>query len=352
MQAYGTLGRRGQLARLRRLGQTALAGYGVESARLTPLRHEHNTTFKVDAAGGRYVLRVNRPGVHTSETIGSEMAWLSALRRDTDLGVPEPVARRDGSMISLGNDPGVPEPRVCVLLRWLEGRFVDRRLEPWHLRQVGSLLAALQDHADHWMQTPGFGRPRVDTLTDDAKRESIAGSAEAAAVGEHPKREDADRSLQLVAELVSAADAAVFATALEVVRSATRDLAAQPGTFGLIHGDLHYENFLFHRGVARAIDFDDSGWGFYLYDVAVPLSELEGRGQYARMRAAFLEAYFRIRPLPERYEAHLAAFAILRRMQMVTWVLESREQPAFRDDWQTWARKELDEISAALRVRR
>ena len=44
---------------------------------------------------------------------------------------------------------------------------------------------------------------------------------------------------------------------------------------GLIHADLHYENFLFHDGVARAIDFDDCGWGFYLYDVAVTLWELE-----------------------------------------------------------------------------
>jgi hypothetical protein len=59
---------------------------------------------------GPYLLRINRPRVQTPDTIGSEMAWLSALRRDTDLGVPEPVAARDGSFVVLAGDPGVPKP--------------------------------------------------------------------------------------------------------------------------------------------------------------------------------------------------------------------------------------------------
>jgi Ser/Thr protein kinase RdoA (MazF antagonist) len=350
-QPYASLSRRGQLGRLRRLGRSALADYGVGPARLTPLRHEHNTTFRVETDGGPYVLRINRPGVHRPTTIASEMAWLTALRRDTELGVPEPIAALDGSPVVLASDPGVPDPRDCVLLRWLDGRFVDDRLMPWHLRQIGVLQARLQLHSVGWTPPAGFARPRVDTLTDAGKRDSIAGSAAASRRGEHPTREDADRGLRLVAGLMSAADAAVFATALEVVWTATRELAEQPSALGLIHGDLHYENVLFHRGMARAIDFDDCGWGFHLYDVAVTLWELESRSRYDAMRAALLDEYSRSRPLPVRYDSHLSAFAILRRMQILTWVLESREHAAFRDDWQRWARKELDGISVALDAR-
>jgi Ser/Thr protein kinase RdoA (MazF antagonist) len=83
------------------------------------------------------VLRINRPAVQAVDTISSEMAWLGALRRDTDLGVPEPVAAHDGSSVVVARDPGVPDPHICVLLRWLDGRFIDQRLAPVHLTQVG-----------------------------------------------------------------------------------------------------------------------------------------------------------------------------------------------------------------------
>lgn len=294
------------------------------------------------------MLRINRPGVHTPETIGSEMAWLTALRRHTDLGVPRPVAARDGSMVVVASYPGVPEPRACVLLGWVDGRFVDARLTPGRLRQVGALQGRLHRHAAGWTPPDGFVRPRVDTLTDAGKRDSIARSADASLRSEHPTRDDADRTLRLVADLVSSSDAALCARALEAVWTSTRELAGQPASLGLIHGDLHYANFLFHGGAARAIDFDDCGWGFYLYDLAISLWEMEERPAYRGMREAFLDEYAHSRPLSPGYADHIAAFVNLRRMQIVAWVLESREHATFREDWQVWARQELNAIAAAL----
>lgn len=351
MDAFVSLSRRAQLSRLRRLGRTALKSYGLEDGRLTLLRYEQNTTFRVDGPGGPYVLRINRPRVHTPDTIGSEMAWLSALRRDTDLGVPEPVPARDGSLVVVARDPGVPEPHACVVLRWLNGRFIDQRLTPAHMERVGALEGHLQEHAASWTPPSGFLRPRVDTLTSRAKVASIAQSAAVAHRGEHPTREDGDRSQQLVDALVSADHAALFCRALEVVRATTRELTQETGTFGLIHGDLHYENVLFHRSEARAIDFDDCGWGFHLYDLAVTLSELQHRARYDEFRPALLDAYAQIRSLPDDHANHLRALSILRRMQILLWILESREHAAFRDTWQAWARQELDAIAAGMGAR-
>jgi Ser/Thr protein kinase RdoA (MazF antagonist) len=141
--------------RLRRLGRTALASYGLEDAPLTLRRYGQNTTFRVDAHDRPYLLRINRPRVHTADTIGSEMAWLSALRRDTDLGVPEPVAACDGSFIVVARDPGVPGPHVCVLLHWLDGRFINQRLRPAHLRRVGALvLRSSGQRRERWRRRP------------------------------------------------------------------------------------------------------------------------------------------------------------------------------------------------------
>jgi Ser/Thr protein kinase RdoA (MazF antagonist) len=348
VQAFASLSRREQLGRLRRLGQEALARYGLAGAQLRLQRHEHNTTFRVDTSCGTFLLRINRLGLHTPDVIASEMAWLGALRRDTDLGVPEPVAAEDGSFVVVASHPGVPEPHTCVLLRWLDGRFVDRRLAPVHLTRVGALAGQLQQHGARWMPPSGFLRPRVDALTSQGKAASLARSPAAAVSGDHPTQEDADRSLQLVEELVSVEDAALFVRALEVVWSTTRKLVEAQGAFGLIHGDLHYENVLYRGGEACAIDFDDCGWGFHLYDVAVTLSELEGRPRYDELHNALLEAYEQRCPLPEDHATHLRALFLLRRMQMLLWVLESREHAAFRHGWRAWARQELGEIAALV----
>lgn len=322
--------------------------FGVEDARLTLLRHEANTTFRVEAEGGPFVLRINRPSVHTTQSIESEMAWLTALRRETDLGVPEPVLSRDGSFVVLANDAGVPMPHACVLMRWLDGRFSDRRLTPVQLRRVGILAARLHDHAEGWSPPSGFRRPRIDTLSDAGKVASMAGSAEVSLPGDHPTEADAERCLRLVEALISADAAALVARALELVWATTGKLAQTPGSFGLVHGDLHCENFMFRAGAVRAIDFDDCGWGFYLYDLAVTLWELEERPEYDDLRDALLEAYAANRALPEGHLNHLQALFVLRRMQMLMWALESRRHPAFRDRWQAWVGDELDAIRVHL----
>ena len=136
--------------------------------------------------------------------------------------------------------------------------------------------------------------------------------------------------------------------ALDVVWATTTELATRPDATGLIHADLHYENFLFHDGVARAIDFDDCGWGFYLYDVAVTLWELEEREHYSQLRDAFLEEYGQHRPLPPNHDAHLRALFLLRRIQMLMWFLESRRHSSFRDHWAEWASDEITAITVAL----
>ena len=59
--------------------------------------------------------------------------------------------------------------------------------------------------------------------------------------------------------------------------------ARTPGTFGLIHADLHLDNTLFADGEARLIDFDDCGFGYRIYDVAVALWELRHRRDYTRL---------------------------------------------------------------------
>lgn len=346
MQEFETLTGRGQLQRLRRMARAALARYGLEGAHLTTLAHEHNTTFRVMAEdGARYVLRIHRPAQHTPEVIRSELLWLQALRQQTGLGVPDPVAAGDGSLLVRVAVAGVPEPRDCVLFRWVDGRFLDGSLRPVHLGRVGRLAAGLHDHSAGWPRPDGFVRSRVDHLMAGTRRTRMYDPDDG---GVNPGEADAAAALALVRATCSEGDVATVERTIDRMRALDAALGRGPEVFGLIHADLHQWNYLFHGEEARAIDFDDCGWGHYLYDLAVTLLEVGGRPESPALRDALLGAYRAERPLPAEHEPHLPTLFAYRRLQLLLWILESREHPAFRDDWRTWIRKELERMAIDL----
>ena len=351
MQLFETVSRRAQLHRLGRLARAALQHYALPQPRLAALKHEHNTTFHVWAAdGARYVLRVHRPGQHTTKAIQSELLWLTALRQDTTLNLPQPVPTQADAPLTVAEAEGVPEPRVCVLFRWLPGRFLEDQLTPAHLERVGMLTARLHEHTAQWQPPDHFVRGRVDVLTAEARRSSHVDphTATLAELEQRPTDEDAERCLRLVTELCSADDGAVVRRAIERIQRVLRELGYGADTFGLIHADLHQENYCFDRGRVCAIDFDDCGFGHYLFDLNVTLIELQELPQYAALRAALLKVYRQVRPLPRALEAYLDTFFVLRRLQLLMWVIESRQHPAFRDDWQRRAQYDLQQLRHML----
>ena len=86
--------RRRQLAGLHRMAAFALGRFDYEGAQLRLLRHEHNTTFRVDSAGQRFVRRISRPGMRDRVTIAAEMAWLQAFEMTPTSARPGVVCRR------------------------------------------------------------------------------------------------------------------------------------------------------------------------------------------------------------------------------------------------------------------
>jgi Ser/Thr protein kinase RdoA (MazF antagonist) len=342
------LSRRAQIGQLQRLAHTAVAAYDITAPRLTLLRHLYNTTFRVDDADGqRYVLRIHRSGTPTVESVGAELAWLSALRRDTPLEVPAPVPTRDGSLLTVAVTPNMPEPHICVLLRWLDGQGLNAGLTPTRLERVGELTARLQEHAKRFGPPPGFPRARVDGLVESARRLPDPFAPEVVA-----------KIQTLVTDTLGAKEAALVAKVIAQVQAAERALSIRqtnwrspeehPPTFGLIHADLHHYNLLFARGTVKAIDFDDCGFGPHLYDLAVTLNELVGRATYPVLRAGLLTGYRRVRPLSVEHEAYLDTFIALRQLQDALWVLEQREHPAIGEDWAAEGRQRLVRLQTFL----
>lgn len=328
VKTFDDLGIRSQLGRLRRVAEKALEGYGVQPEQLVPLAHMENTTFRVETSDGeRYALRIHRvtgSPFHTPRSfaeVRSEMFWLSALRHDTGLAVPEPVVTLDGQLLTVAEVEGVPEPRICVLLRWESGRFLDTSLTPSHLERVGGFIAQLHDHATSFSPPSTFERWRIGDLSDAAR--DYATSTVGGSFGL-----DASRLAE---------------TVMSEVERAQQDLGAEPGVFGLIHADLHQENYFFSEGEVRAIDFDDCGWGHFAYDLMVVLSELRGRADYVELREGLLLGYRNRRAFPADHERYMEVFYQLRLLQLTLWCIEQRDHPAF-PDWKSDAKECLAEL--------
>lgn len=335
---FHELGHLGQVRRLRALAATALTQYDIPYSRLSVLQHGDNTTFRVDSdSGRRYVLRVHRPSRKTAAEIRSEMLWLTALQQDATIVVPDPVPTRDGKVVVQAIAEGLPEARLCVLLGWVNGRFMDKGLTPSHLERVGTFMAHLQERAARFQPPDTFVRGRLDNLYGKPP-----GISEAAAHQQVENPADEAAALQAVAEVCSAEDAALVERVIRKVRAVQRAVGHHADSFGLIHGDLHQENYLFHKGQVRAIDFDDCGYGHYLYDVAVTLYNVNWRDNAAPLRAGFLAGYRRARELSGAHEQYVDTFMQLRDLQMMIWSIEMRDHPAFRNRW-------ADEVKTILK---
>ena len=324
-QPFSSLRYRAQVRRMADLARVALDAYPLSGLRVRLQAHRYNTTFRVVAPGGdQYLLRIPRASQISLEAAHSELLWLAALRKQTPLLVPEPVPNREQSLLTVATCPGVPEPRFCGLFRWIEGRFLYRGLTPSHLFQVGDLMACLQDHAARWTPPVGFTRPRVDNL--EVLQRGPADDFDPAI---------AERVIRTITALGTPEAAALVSVAIQKVWATLRELGQGTDVFGLIHADLHHRNFLFHQGIASAIDFDDCGYGHWLYDLAVPLTALQQRLDYRALREALLMGYRRRRSLSAEQEGLLDTFMALRRIQdLDPGAIEGKDHRALRDNWQ------------------
>lgn len=343
MKPFEELTHRGRVQRLRTLALSALIDYGLDKPRLTHIADAANATFRVDVedesavlghrapyAANRFLLRIHRPGYQTAETIASELMWLSALSHEEGLPVPEPVATIHETWLTTVTVPGVPQPRHCTLLRWMDGRFLRQRPRPKHAEAVGRFMAQLHHHAARWEPPRDFARRHWDW---DGLFGSQAGFSLPA---------------ERVWELLPDSCYDLFTELADRVEQAMVELGRGPDAYGLIHADLNFYNILFSAGEPRVFDFDDCGYGYWLYDIAVTLSDWQGAEGWSDLRDAFLNGYALVRPLPLKHLVHLNLFMAAQQVAEALWVTDmAQADPGAREvmsEWQEWAAEQVGQF--------
>jgi Ser/Thr protein kinase RdoA (MazF antagonist) len=299
------LSEEGVEARLEAVARRALAEYGLApDSELTLLNVSENATYAVaDAATGRRtVLRLHRRGYHDEAAIRSELAWLDAVRAEAGLRTPCVLPAPDGRRLVALAEEGAPDPRYVVQFEWLPGiepTPSDERLPRW-FEMLGAVTARLHRHAREWRPPAGFSRFAWDYEGAFGAEARWGRWQDGIAVGTEER------------EVLGRLDG--------VLRRRLAEFGSGADRYGLVHADLRLANLLVDGDETYLIDFDDCGWGWFLYDFGAAVSFFEHDPRVPELADAWVRGYRGVLDLPAADEAELPTFVLMRRLLLVSWI--------------------------------
>jgi Ser/Thr protein kinase RdoA (MazF antagonist) len=293
-----------QLSILLEVAEGAIMRYALPKPLTVKLINlSENATYKIEAADGQsWALRIHRDGYHSKAAIASELAWLTALR---DAGVaitPRPMKGSDGEIIQMVGHAKLGRPRHVVLSDWEAGAepSIDQDLlRPFEV--LGELTARMHQHSRAWKRPSYFTRLTWDFATS---------------LGEDGPHWGHWRD----GMGVDAATQGIFSRTVDVIGQRLAVYGKEASRFGLIHGDLRLANLLIDADTVKVIDFDDCGFGWFMYDAATPVSFYEHEPQVPELIEAWKRGYRKAAILSEADADEIPTFVMLRRLLLVAWI--------------------------------
>ena len=299
-----------QAARLTLLAQAAASHWDGGFTDVALVKYRENAVFSAQRANGeRIAVRIHRHDYHTDAALASELHWMHELACSGAVAVPPVIPAADGQLVVHVTHPAVPEPRRVSVLGWLTGAPVgtseggvtlasDDAVKLYF--EAGAVAGALHNHSSTMTCPDGFTRHAWDG-------DGLVGDAPLwGRFWDSPTITGTQRDLFERARAAAQLDLLAF--------------GKSAGTYGLIHADFVPENLINEDGRLKIIDFDDSGYGWYLFELATALYFNIDDPGYPLIRDALLDGYRSTRHLTAAEEMLLPLFLFLRGTTYVGWV--------------------------------
>jgi Ser/Thr protein kinase RdoA (MazF antagonist) len=179
-------------------------------------------------------------------------------------------------------------PHRCMLMSWIPGVPLGKRLTPANLEYMGMLHARMHAYSATFEPPEGFTTRKLSSyLARDEPEVLFSESCADAFAGE---------SLQILTEV------------REYVQAGLEELYADPTGLRVIHHDLWHDNIKLDRhhkndcGGLRPLDFEDTVWGYPVQDLAAAIQDLRDELPPESIKpavAAFQRGYERLAEWPE-----------------------------------------------------
>lgn len=291
------------LERLNSLAAESLSLWALpDGASSRLINVSENATYLVQAPGGyKSILRIHRLDYHTRNAIACEIAWLHDLGRHGGVVTPGTIKGKDGEVIQKNGIEGLSGKRYMVMFEFVEGREPDENenLIP-SFEELGEIAARTHVHSINWAKPEGFERLIWNTDTVFGRTPTWGDWREAPSMNPRYQR--------------------VMQQVEDVVIQRLDAFGESADRYGLIHADMRLANLLVGKGGTRLIDFDDCGFGWFLYDFAAGISFMEDHPQVPALKQAWVKGYRKIRALSSEEEHEIDTFIMLRRMALCAWI--------------------------------
>ena len=299
-----------------KLAEEAIKNWDVEVKSINLHLQSENTVFKVEGLDGNtYALRVHRKGYHDLEELNSEHVWTSSLS-NAGLLVPEAVVTRSGEAYTSVSILNSSEYRYVGLVKWIEGTILNDLILDLEEKDVsdvyeslGKVVAKFHKATIAWEKPKDFKRHSFDT-------DGFLGSkpfwgrfweAQNATTREREK-------LSLIRNNIT-----------EILSKLPMDI----NSFGMIHADLHSQNVLIQGKSLSVIDFDDSGFGWYGFDLAVAIwDRLDFTATGCHFDIAYkslIRGYLEERPNTKDIIETIPTFLLMRTLMIIRWIEDRPE---------------------------
>ncbi|MEL6148168.1 MAG: phosphotransferase [Chloroflexota bacterium] len=315
MSDFHTLPYDEQVTRLQATAEQALLHAGMPCTAIELVSYENNAVFRTSHEHDPdCAVRVYRPGAKTRAEIESEQVWLTLLDVAGGLRVPTP-----NRPLYAGTLDGVEGEVYVGMWYWLDGESLPAAEHtPGLVQRIGAYMATL--HQITVQVQPPFAKPGDAVL---AQRPQLDYEGLFGERSPYASEQESD--------LINPAQQTVLDAVAGQVRHVMTALDTDNHTTGLIHGDLIYKNTLIGPdGTVAALDFDDCGFGYFLYDMACPLLFYKPLPAYADLKAALWDGYTAVRSLPGHYRGMLEVLVAGRYVASCRWVAAHADHPAIR----------------------
>jgi Ser/Thr protein kinase RdoA (MazF antagonist) len=286
-------------AALLEIASKALKSYPLEIKEVSLINNEYNATFKVEVNDGqRYALRININSPRTSENLKAEVSWVNYLYKDGRVKVAKPIASTQGNLFASIRHEDLARELHCVLYSWLPGSELDDEPDLNQIKALGEAMAQMHIVAKDFQLPADSNLPSLDHVmwwTEDYL------------LSERSVLEQESRDL--------------ISQTLLVIDAHIKSLYAGSSPI-VIHADLHGGNVLWDANSLSVLDFDDSGIGLPVQDLATAFYYLDTPEQDEALRAG----YSAVLPLPEMSERDLEVFLIQRRVILLNYLYETTNE--------------------------